>query len=96
MDNERELEYLREKVALLERCLEYERLLRDMREAAPREPVVVPYPYPVPPWTAPYDPTRLVWEPDRTTTGSPPHRVTLWNDPTHTVPCAGHVGVNTC
>ncbi len=48
MDPQKELDYLREKVALLERCLEYERLLRDMRDAAPKEPVYVPYPYPAP------------------------------------------------
>ena len=43
MDPQKELEYLREKVALLERCAELEKLLRDMREAAPREPAYVPY-----------------------------------------------------
>ena len=63
MDPQKELEYLREKVALLEKCVEYERRLREMREAAPREPVYVPYPYPTTPWTVPFDPTRLTWEP---------------------------------
>jgi len=49
MDNE--LEHLREKVALLERIVELERLLRDMREAAPKEPWYVPYPVTPPqPW----------------------------------------------
>ena len=43
MDPQKETEYLREKAALLERCLEYERLLRDMREATPKEPVDMPY-----------------------------------------------------
>lgn len=43
MDTQKELEYLREKVVLLEKCLEYERLLREMREAAPRKVEYVPY-----------------------------------------------------
>jgi hypothetical protein len=57
MDAEKELEYLREKVALLQRCLEYERLLREVREAAPKEPAYVPCPYPYP------VPQRQPWEP---------------------------------
>lgn len=61
MEPQKELEYLREKVALLEKCLEYERLLRDMREAAPREPVYVPYPVTPPqPWQ-PWVPHTVPW-----------------------------------
>ena len=71
MDPQKELEYLREKVALLERCIEYERLLREMRDAAPKDPVYVPYPCPTMPWPVPFDPTRLTWEPRPITTGDP-------------------------
>ena len=52
MDPEKDLAYLREKVALLEKCLEYERLLKEMREAAPKEPVCAPSPSIW--WTGPY------------------------------------------
>ncbi|MFA5636941.1 MAG: hypothetical protein WC977_13675 [Anaerovoracaceae bacterium] len=76
MEPQKEIEYLREKVALLEKCLEYERLLRDMREAAPKEPVYAPYT----PWVpAPYEVPRQPWESPiwvgarPTTTGEPYH-----------------------
>jgi len=62
MNEQKELEYLREKVALLEKCLEYERLLRDMREAAQKEPWYVPYPVTPPqpwrPWVEPSTPIQ--------------------------------------
>ena len=48
MDPQKEIEHLREKVALLERCVECERLLREMREAAPKEPLIIPGPFDVP------------------------------------------------
>ena len=41
---EREVALLREKAALLEKCLEYERQLKEMREATPKEPAPVPSP----------------------------------------------------
>ena len=70
MDPQKELEHLREKVALLEKCVEYERLLREMRDAAPREPVTTPGPYevrflPWQPWVWPdttCDPHRYYWD----------------------------------
>ena len=96
MEPQKEIEYLREKVALLEKCLEYERLLRDMREAAPKEPVYVPHTYPVAPWAVPYDPTRLTWEPGLTTTGGPSYPTTPWNENTYAMPCVGHGGVTIC
>ena len=69
MNEQKELEYLREKVALLEKYLEYERLLRDMREAAPRGPVYVPCPYPAPQPAEPCQP--WITRPD--TSGSWPY-----------------------
>ena len=61
MDPQKELEHLREKVALLEKCVEYERRLREMREAAPREPVYVPYRPWVPQPSTPGGPCRY-WD----------------------------------
>ena len=71
MDNE--LEHLREKVALLERIVTLQKEiadLRDMRDAAPREPVTTPGPYevrflPWQPWVWPdttCDPHRYYWD----------------------------------
>jgi len=53
VDTEKELEFLREKVALLEKCLDYERRLREMCELAPRRIECVPYI----PWVAQPDTT---------------------------------------
>ena len=99
MNAQKELEYLREKAALLERCLEYERLLRDMREAAPREPVIVPAPYEVPrqPWErVTPDPYRYDDTQTWVSIGPSPYRATLWNENTYAMPCVGHGGVTIC
>ena len=97
MDPQKELEYLREKAALLEKCLEYERLLRDMRDAAPREPLIIPGPYEVPraPWVQP-DPYRYGDTQTWVSIGPLPYRATLWNENAYAMPCVGHIGVSTC
>jgi hypothetical protein len=53
---EREVALLREKAALLEKCVEYERLLRDMRAGEPKELVYVPFTPLVSPGTVVSDP----------------------------------------
>ena len=98
MDNE--LEHLREKVALLERIVTLQKEiadLRDMRDAAPREPLIIPGPYEVPraPWVQP-DPYRYGDTQTWVSIGPLPYRATLWNENTWAMPSVGHIGVSTC